>query len=396
MRNCELEQAFLDTLLLRKAHLRWFLAEILKQSPIQPEALIEIIARFQVQPAWLNIVPPIGMSQLTSLDYETSASLISRAPQEAQIPHKGKRPISQVGEPLTPGERVLQPRPPVSFTSVNAPASGSQSEPSSQQRTPGSVEGAPGPGLPRKKRGRPNKEEQERRVAEAAARGEIYPPPKKVKTPRLSTEGGVSLGDVGGAAAVGGGAGSGLGSGSSGTGGPPSGMLSPTTPKMAQNIQPKPGSSRGPQGGGGSMAQSQTSPLQSQPPQQQQLQQQSQHGLPRPLSRNVLSGPSGADLKLPEMGPPSSQSSSSMQASLQQQQQQQQQQGGPHQYIAPRPSTQTPQSPYGPTTASGAPLSFSGYGYGNPPPPPPSQQGQHGQHQSKQQGQQVGHQSPYP
>lgn len=43
---------------------------------------------------------------------------------------------------------------------------------------------------PHKKRGRPNKEEHERRVREAAARGEVYPPPRKTKTPRQSLEGG--------------------------------------------------------------------------------------------------------------------------------------------------------------------------------------------------------------
>lgn len=42
---------------------------------------------------------------------------------------------------------------------------------------------------PKKKRGRPSKAEQEIRAARAAERGEIYPPPKKVKTPRPSMEG---------------------------------------------------------------------------------------------------------------------------------------------------------------------------------------------------------------
>ncbi|MCJ1323179.1 hypothetical protein MMC15_008533 [Xylographa vitiligo] len=41
----------------------------------------------------------------------------------------------------------------------------------------------------RKKRGRPSKEEHDRRVAEAEARGEIYPKPRKPKTPRTSVEG---------------------------------------------------------------------------------------------------------------------------------------------------------------------------------------------------------------
>lgn len=42
---------------------------------------------------------------------------------------------------------------------------------------------------PGKKRGRPSKAEYEQRVREAAERGEIYPPPRKRKTPRASLEG---------------------------------------------------------------------------------------------------------------------------------------------------------------------------------------------------------------
>lgn len=46
---------------------------------------------------------------------------------------------------------------------------------------------------PKKKRGRPSKAEQEIRAAQAAERGEIYPPPKKVKTPRSSMAGGAPI-----------------------------------------------------------------------------------------------------------------------------------------------------------------------------------------------------------
>lgn len=48
-------------------------------------------------------------------------------------------------------------------------------------------------GPPKKKRGRPSKAEQEIRAAKAAERGEVYPPPKKVKTPRASMEGGAPV-----------------------------------------------------------------------------------------------------------------------------------------------------------------------------------------------------------
>ena len=43
-----------------------------------------------------------------------------------------------------------------------------------------------------KKRGRPSKADQEHRAAEAAARGEPYPPPKRVKAPRTSGGGSAS------------------------------------------------------------------------------------------------------------------------------------------------------------------------------------------------------------
>lgn len=70
-----------------------------------------------------------------------------------------------------------------SFPSVNnpSPAHGLPSNVS----TPG--------GKPQKKRGRPSKAEYELKVAEAAARGEVYPPPKKIKTPKTAGEEGASL-----------------------------------------------------------------------------------------------------------------------------------------------------------------------------------------------------------
>ncbi len=67
------------------------------------------------------------------------------------------------------------------FPSVNAP---SPSGAFAFQAVPGTSTGEP----PRKKRGRPNKEEFDKRVAEAAQRGETYPPPRKRKPPRPSTE----------------------------------------------------------------------------------------------------------------------------------------------------------------------------------------------------------------
>ena len=100
---------------------------------------------------------------------------------------KNKRPLS-MGEGGSLPERSIQPRPtpfaPVNGQDLIAPVAGTE-------RTG-------------KKRGRPSKLEHEQRVREAEARGEVYPRPKKLKTPRPSLEGGLALeahGEVSGAGA---------------------------------------------------------------------------------------------------------------------------------------------------------------------------------------------------
>ena len=84
----------------------------------------------------------------------------------------------QIGETSLSGERIIQPRPPA-FPSVNG----------GQEHLQLGEDGRP-----KKKRGRPSKEEHEQRVAEAALRGEVYPPPKKAKTPRPSLDAIVAMG----------------------------------------------------------------------------------------------------------------------------------------------------------------------------------------------------------
>ena len=87
------------------------------------------------------------------------------------------RPVPGEGSSTTV-ERMIQAQP---FATVNATR-----DPTVFQATPFTSAEQQG-----KKRGRPNKEEYERRVREAAERGEIYPRPKKIKTPRPSLEGSV-------------------------------------------------------------------------------------------------------------------------------------------------------------------------------------------------------------
>ena len=83
---------------------------------------------------------------------------------------------------------MIQPQLPLNFPSVNSP-----SDPASDQGVTASVLGGP----PKKKRGRPSKVEHEAKVAEAAARGEIYQPtPKRKKAPQPSLEGAPNVGMV--------------------------------------------------------------------------------------------------------------------------------------------------------------------------------------------------------
>ena len=81
---------------------------------------------------------------------------------------------------------MIQPQLPLNFPSVNSP-----SDPASDQGVTASLLGGP----LKKKRGRPSKVEHEAKVAEAAARGEIYQPtPKRKKAPRPSLEGAPNVG----------------------------------------------------------------------------------------------------------------------------------------------------------------------------------------------------------
>ena len=94
---------------------------------------------------------------------------------------KKKRPSGGASQPLI-GEASLQPQQ-YQFAPINEP-----SNPSAFQTAPFTPGEAPEKSG--KKRGRPSKAEHELRIAEAAARGEVYQPTKrKPKTPRPSTEG---------------------------------------------------------------------------------------------------------------------------------------------------------------------------------------------------------------
>lgn len=84
-----------------------------------------------------------------------------------------KRPLYPADRPAPP--RAIQPRPPASTASYSSE--------SSAQLSP-RLDTTPS-GEPPRKRGRPSKAETERRKAAAEARGETYPPPRRVNPNRL-------------------------------------------------------------------------------------------------------------------------------------------------------------------------------------------------------------------
>ncbi|MCJ1472868.1 hypothetical protein MMC13_001517 [Lambiella insularis] len=149
---------------------RYFLAEILKNSNLPPTTLLQVIRETGVEPAWTNIALPTGRS--VAACQHAYQALFHRIPFAAEPLHKRPRRPPSLSDAPPVTERFLQPRP-AGFAPVNGP---DQISPTTEE------------GKPRKKRGRPSKEEHDRRVAEAEARGEVYPKPRKPKTPRPSTE----------------------------------------------------------------------------------------------------------------------------------------------------------------------------------------------------------------
>ena len=87
-----------------------------------------------------------------------------------------------VEDPVVPVDRTLQAQ---TFTTANSPEAHMAHHSFQAASLPPATKNEP----PRKKRGRPNKAEHERRVREAAERGEVYPSPKKTKISRQSLEG---------------------------------------------------------------------------------------------------------------------------------------------------------------------------------------------------------------
>ncbi|KAL8952443.1 MAG: hypothetical protein Q9222_001634 [Ikaeria aurantiellina] len=164
---------------------RYFLAEILKDSPIQPGNLLRVIQAEGIRPRWTEIALPYGRSvsacqkAYDNLFFRVFPGLVhplGPAPQPSPSAKSKKRPAVGTETPGGPN-RELQPRTP-GFATVNEPLEATAypialAETSDQRK---------------KKRGRPSKAEVEVKAAEYAARGEPYPPPRRSKNPKPPSE----------------------------------------------------------------------------------------------------------------------------------------------------------------------------------------------------------------
>ncbi|KAB2105248.1 hypothetical protein AG0111_0g7090 [Alternaria gaisen] len=158
----------------------YLLAEILKAAPIPSHVLFGIIRDANIQPRWNDMALPPGRSVRSSqIAFDSLAATYSAPGQEYRRPQlpapmlypgpdiTRKRPLQP--EASTPVGRLLQPRPPHSFPGEFMPAGPAYTSTINPSGEPAN----------KKKRGRPTKAEAQQRAQEAAARGEVYPPPRR-------------------------------------------------------------------------------------------------------------------------------------------------------------------------------------------------------------------------
>ncbi|KAF2261671.1 hypothetical protein CC78DRAFT_345537 [Lojkania enalia] len=165
----------------------YLLAEIIKAAPMSSHALLNIIREANIQPKWQEIPLPSGRSLLScQRAYDVMAQTYPapdyrhRPTLPAPIIYPSsdiakKRPLQPEAATPTTSGRLLQPRPPHSFSGdlLAAPAYSLS---------------AVGEPANKKKRGRPTKAEAQARADAAAARGEPYPPPRKARMSVTGTE----------------------------------------------------------------------------------------------------------------------------------------------------------------------------------------------------------------
>lgn len=159
----------------------YLLAEILKAAPIPSHVLFGLIRDANIQPRWNDTALPPGRSMRScQIAFDNIAATYSgpdyRRPQlPVPIMYPGaemskKRPHQQ--DTAAPMGRLLQPRPPHSYPGEYMPAGPAYASTMTLTGEPTN----------KKKRGRPTKAEAQQRAQEAAARGEVYPPPRRGRT----------------------------------------------------------------------------------------------------------------------------------------------------------------------------------------------------------------------
>ncbi|KAF2128942.1 hypothetical protein P153DRAFT_28871 [Dothidotthia symphoricarpi CBS 119687] len=156
------------------------LAEILKVAPISSQVLLNLIRDHNLQARWSEVLLPQGrcLRACQTAYHDMGATHSATDYRRPQLPTPLIYPGPEISrkrphhpEPGPPTGRLLQPRPPHAYPgefiqaggpAYNNPAIAQSGEPANK-----------------KKRGRPTKAEAQQRAQEAAARGEVYPPPRR-------------------------------------------------------------------------------------------------------------------------------------------------------------------------------------------------------------------------
>ncbi|KAF9701068.1 hypothetical protein EKO04_000085 [Ascochyta lentis] len=156
----------------------YLLAEILKAAPVSSHVLYSFIRDNQIQVRWNDMALPSGRSvHACQRAYgDIANSFASTSYGRPALPNPSMYPGSELARKrphshdVAPIGRLLQPRPPhpyaSEYVSAGGPAYASSNNAGNEPAN-------------KKKRGRPTKAEAQQRAQEAAARGEVYPPPRR-------------------------------------------------------------------------------------------------------------------------------------------------------------------------------------------------------------------------
>ncbi|PSN60311.1 hypothetical protein BS50DRAFT_215225 [Corynespora cassiicola Philippines] len=166
----------------------YLLAEILRVGRIPPPVLYGLIRDYSISPQWTEIALPQGRSlRSCQMAYNEIAATYGDYRTRPQLPNPNPNPIMYSGSDI-PKKRALQPE-------AAPPIGGRLLQPRPPHSFPGEFVQGPAYNMPpvgepanKKKRGRPTKAEAQIRAEQAAARGEVYPPPRKARTSVTATD----------------------------------------------------------------------------------------------------------------------------------------------------------------------------------------------------------------